>query len=59
MILFMDLAQVFGLEMETLHTEWEEVSKQVEFGQTVTTHTQLTLHLVDTNNQVSEEKLTK
>ena len=50
---------VFGLETETLHTEWVEVLKQVEFGQTVIMHTQLTLHLVDTNNLVSEEKLTK
>ena len=53
------LEQVFGLEMETLHTEWVEVLKQVEFGQIVTMHTRLTLHLVDTNNLVSEEKLTK
>ena len=51
--------QVFGLEMETLHTEWVEEYKQVEFGQTVTMLIQLMLHLVDTNNLVLEEKLTR
>ena len=55
----MDLEQVFGLEMVTLHTEWVEAYKQVEFGQTVITRTQHMLHLVDTNNLVLEEKLTK
>ena len=55
----MDLEQVFGLEMVTLHTEWVEVYKQVEFGQTVTMHILHMLHLADTNNLVSEEKLTK
>ena len=55
----MDLEQEFGLEMVTLHTEWVEVYKQVGSGQTAITHTQLTLHLADTNNLVSEEKLTK
>jgi hypothetical protein len=50
---------VFGLEMEILLIEWEEESKQEEFGQTVTMLIQLMRHLVDTNNLVSEEKLTK
>jgi hypothetical protein len=45
--------------MVTLLTEWVEVYKQVEFGQIAIMHTQLTLHLVDTNNPVSEEKLIK
>ena len=39
--------------------EWEERYKRVEFGQIATTLIQLMLHLVDTNNLVLEEKLTK
>ena len=50
---------MFGLETEkTLLTEWVGIEAE-EFGQTVTMATWLTLHLVDTNNLVSEEKLTK
>jgi hypothetical protein len=45
--------------METSLTEWVEEYKQEEFGQTVTTLTLHMLHLVDTNNLESDEKLTK
>jgi hypothetical protein len=45
--------------METSHTEWVEEYKQEEFGQIAIMLTLHMLHLADTNNLVSEEKLTK
>jgi len=56
MILFMVWEQVFELETVMLLIEWEEGSRQVEFGLIVTMLTQLMLLLEVTNNLESVEK---
>jgi len=50
---------VFGLEMEMLLIEWEEGSRQEEFGLTVTMLIQLMLLSEVTSNLELVEKLIK